>query len=305
MATIGVDLGATKIIAAIFGDDGLIISRTKEKTEGQGGSELGRLILSQVRKLMLEAFQAGIDIKGIGLCVPGIYHTSSGTVWAPNIPGWDNYPLGKELCGAFSGLGLSIRIESDRTCYILGETWCGVAKGSSNAIYLSVGTGIGAGILCDGHIIRGAADIAGAVGWMTLSGTYREKYRRCGFFEYHASGSGLVKSADEIESGRFKDAKDVIDAYNAGDPLAEDLMDKAVKMWGMASANLISIFNPGILVFGGGLFGPASALIPRIRKEAALWAQPLSMKQVTFAVSSLAGDAGMIGAGRLPLVELT
>ncbi|MFZ5428906.1 MAG: ROK family protein [Bacteroidota bacterium] len=303
MATIGVDLGATKLSAAIFGEDGLILSRTGIKTEGQGGEELGRLILAQVRKLMLEAFQSGIEIEGIGLCVPGIYHQSSGTVWAPNIPGWDNYPLGKELCGAFSGLGLSIRIESDRTCYILGESWCGVAKGSSNAIYLSVGTGIGAGILCDGHIIRGAADIAGAVGWMALAGSYLGKYRDCGCFEYHASGSGLVKCAGEKISGKFKDAKEIIDAFNAGDPLAEELLDTAVKMWGMASANLISIFNPEILVFGGGIFGPAATLLPRIRQEASLWAQPVSMKQVRFAVTSLAGDAGLMGAGRLPLVE--
>lgn len=300
MATIGVDLGATKLSAAIFGEDGHIIIRTDAMTEGVSGKEVGRLILRNIRKLLFEAFQSGVEIKGIGLCVPGIFRRSTGTVWAPNIQGWENYPLAEELAGAFPGM--NIRMDSDRSCYIFGETWCGVAKGSANAIYLSVGTGIGAGILCDGHIIRGAGDIAGAVGWMVLTGTYQEAYRECGCFEYHASGSGLAKCARKLAPGRLSDSRSVFEAYHAGDPTAGELVSKAVKMWGMASANLITIFNPGILVFGGGLFGPASGLLPQIRQEAELWAQPVSMQQVTFAVSSLAGDAGLIGAGRLPLI---
>jgi glucokinase len=301
MATIGIDLGATKISAAIFDAEGNIIFRTGSKLEKRTGREVGLLLTENIRQLNKHARMNDIQIEGIGLCVPGIYHHLTGTVWAPNIPGWDDYPLLEELKTAFSDKGLQIRIESDRTCYILGETWKGTARGCQNAIYLAVGTGIGAGILCDGHIIRGHGDIAGAVGWMVLSGNYDDKYRSCGNFEYYASGSGLVKNAIEIPNIRMSHAEELFEAYAGGNPVAKTIIEKAIDMWGRATANLISIFNPEIIVFGGGIFGPATRFIPRIREEAAKWAQPISMQQVRLEVSSLEGDAGLIGAGFLTL----
>ena len=248
------------------------------------------------------AISNDILIEGIGLCVPGIYHRHQGTVWAPNIPGWVDYPLLYELNHAFPELGGKIYIESDRTCYILGETWKGKARGCRNAIDLAVGTGIGAGILSDGHIIRGFGDIAGAIGWMALSGQYDEKYRPCGNFEYFASGSGLVKNAGDIPDVHILSAEELFEACSKGDARAIEIMDKAIQFWGMATANLISLLNPEIIVFGGGIFGPAARFIPRIRKEAEKWAQPVSMQQVRLEVSSLEGDAGLIGAGYLALI---
>jgi glucokinase len=270
---------------------------------------VGALIVDAARALIARA-EGGVD--GIGIAVPGIYHADRGTVWAPNIPGWDDYPLRDELREAF-GAAPPVTIDSDRAAYIVGETWRGAARGGRNAIYLAVGTGIGAGILVDGRVLRGARDIAGAIGWLALSRPFRGEYVDCGCFEHHASGPGIAKCAraliDEDPSydgplrakGEELATADVIAAHDARDPIATRVIDDAIAYWGMAAANLVSLFDPEIVVFGGGVFGPAARFLDRIRDEAARWAQPVAMREVAFAVSSLGSDAGLYGAARLAM----
>src|SRR5690606_9992924 len=106
-------------------------------------------------------------IVSIGISVPGIVRSEKNTVWAPNIPGWEDYPLYDEV-ESFSE-NIPIKIENDRGCYILGEVWKGNAKGTKHSIYLAIGTGIGAGILIDGDVLQGFNGIAGSIGWMGLS----------------------------------------------------------------------------------------------------------------------------------------
>ena len=130
----------------------------------------------------------------MGVSVPGIAHAEEGTVWAPNIPGWDCYPL-REVLQASLAPGTPVAIDSDRACSILGEAATGAARGCDHVIFLAVGTGIGAGILIDGRILRGANDIAGAIGWMALDRPYLTEYDECGCFETLASGAGIEKMA--------------------------------------------------------------------------------------------------------------
>jgi glucokinase len=248
--------------------------------------------------------------------VPGIYYSGRGRVWAPNIPGWDDYPLLEELEAAVDG-AIPVRVDSDRAGYILGETWLGTARGCRNAVFVAVGTGIGAGILVDGRILRGARDIAGATGWLALDRPYRPGYREVGCFEYNASGPGIVRVARdrlhedpgapsmlrEKEEERITTA-DVFAAADAGDALARGVIDNAIAFWGMATANYVSLFDPEMVIFGGGVFGPAAKYLDRIHEEARQWAQPISMPQVRLAVSSLGGDAGLFGAGHLALRAL-
>lgn len=249
----------------------------------------------------------------VGVAVPGIYRAERGTVWAPNIPGWDDYPLRAELCRAL-GAGTRVVIDSDRAAYILGETWRGAARGARDAIFLAVGTGIGAGILVNGTVLRGHADIAGAIGWLALDRPFREPYVGCGCFEYHASGPGLTGVARELMqdaptySGELRQLSeaglstgDLFAAYDRGDDIARRTLDEAIELWGMAAANLVSLFNPETIIFGGGVFGPAVRFLDRIHAEARRWAQPISMQQVRFAASTLGGDAGLFGAARLAL----
>ena len=200
-------------------------------------------------------------------------------------------------------------IDSDRACYILGEWWKGVAQNCSDAIFLAVGTGIGAGILTGGKILRGANDIAGAIGWMALEHPFQRHYKDCGCFESSASGKALPrrqgkssvkkKEYDGLLKTKSLDALtafDVFEAYENKDAVAEEVLHHCIKAWGIAVANLVSLFNPQKIVFGGGVFGPAAKFIPDIKKEAMKWAQPISMKHATIEASVLGTHAGLYGA---------
>ena len=305
---IGVDLGGTKVAAARFDTAGNLLSKEYELLDGATGGAVADKLVAAVRKVQTP------EVTGIGVCIPGIVWSATGTCWAPNIPGWESFPLKAQLEAAFPGI--AVRIESDRSCYILGEVWKGAASGCRNAIYLAVGTGIGAGILLDGRIIHGASDIVGATGWMALQPPYTEEYDACGCFETYASGNGIgaqarkalraakdyrgplaAKPVDEVTS------HDVFAALPTGDPIATAVIDKAVQLWGMAAANLVSLFNPEKLIFGGGVFGPAASLIPRIYEEACKWGQPISMRQVMFCASTVQGEAALCGSACLALKQ--
>ena len=319
MAVIGLDLGGTKLAGALFTRSGKIFQKSVVPLEGRQGRAVGELIRQELKNLLTAARAKRVNVSAIGVSVPGISYSRTAKVWAPNIPGWDDYPLRREILAALPDKRIRIVIDSDRACYILGETWRGVAKGCGNAIFLAFGTGIGAGVLIDGRILRGAHDIAGAIGWLALDRPFRREYVGCGCFEYHASGEGLAKVANELlarhrgrvaaKSYKVKrlqgykglTARDVFSAYDRGDPVAKEVLAQAVEFWGMTVANLVSLFNPEKIIFGGGVFGPATQFLGDIYAEAQKWAQPISIKQVKLQASKLGGDAGLYGAGCMAL----
>ena len=301
MAIIGIDLGGTKISAALFDEAGETLEKNYRLLDGASGSAVSIAIAETI--LTLRARRPDLPVRSVGICVPGIVYSQRGTVWAPNIPGWDNYPLRDDLKAVLNDPSVRISIESDRTCYILGEVWKGAAHGCANAIYLAVGTGIGAGILLDGRIIHGASDIVGATGWMALEHPYREEFIPVGCFEYYASGNGIGNQAKLLYADETKSSYDVFADYGE-DPVATQILDKAIRMWGMGAANLVSFFNPEMVVFGGGVFGPAVRFIDRIYAEARRWGQPIAMRDVKFCASQTGGDAALLGAAYLGILEM-
>jgi glucokinase len=313
MAVIGLDLGATKLASALFGPEGAIIECRDALIDGRGGDEVGRLIGEHVVALRAAAAARGMKVEAVGAAVPGIVHREAGTVWAPNIAGWEHYPLRDVLTAALAA-SCPVVVESDRASSIFGEVSRGVAHGCRHAIFLAIGTGIGAGILVDGVILRGAHDIAGAIGWMGLDRPYRELYRQCGGFESHASGAGIARMARELlheepgHEGPLRmhapgqiTAREVFAAYTAGDSLAARVVANAVECWGMAVASLVSLFDPEMVVLGGGLFGPARGQLDRIVAEARQWAQPVSFEKVEVRVTALGPEACLVGTGELAL----
>ena len=179
MATIALDIGGTKIASAIFLPDGSMLFNRKRLLKGRTGHEVGKLAAEILAKLLTIARRSRIQIDGVGVCVPGIVYSQTGRVWAPNIPGWENYPL-QEVLRTVTAPDIEIYIDSDRTCYMYGEMWQGAAKECHSAVFIAVGTGIGAGIIIDGHVLHGANDIIGATGWMALQPPYKETYDACG-----------------------------------------------------------------------------------------------------------------------------
>jgi glucokinase len=310
MAVIALDLGGTKLAAALFNDKDDILFKTNHSIDKRQGKEVGELIFQTTNELLNKTN----DVSAIGICVPGIAHARTGKVWAPNITGWDDYPLLEDLQRSVYNEKIKIRIDSDRACYILGEVWKGNARDCKDAIFLSVGTGIGAGILINNEVLRGSNDIAGAIGWMALDRPFNQKYIPCGDFEYNASGEGIVKVAKEMLASNVYNksvlksidpallsAKDIFEAYEMSDELSKKVIANAVEYWGMATANLVSLFNPEKIIFGGGVFGPALKFLDDIYIEAKKWAQPISIQQVQLQASALGSDAGLYGAGLLAL----
>jgi glucokinase len=308
MPYLGIDLGATKLAAAAFTDDGDLLHREATPLAGRTGADVGALIVQRVEEL-----GARYDCRATGVCVPGLYRAARGTVWAPNIPGWDDYPLLEQLRALPGGGRRAVAIDSDRAACILGEWWRGAAHGASDAIFLAAGTGIGAGILAGGRVLRGTGDVAGAIGWLALDRPFHRRYVQHGCFEDQCSGPGLVRVARDVMAGEPRydgalrraeeqlTAADIFAAYEHGDPIAERVIENAIELWGMAAANLVSLFNPELIVFGGGVFGPAINFLDRIRAEARRWAQPLAIEEVRFVASALGSDAQLYGTGRLAM----
>lgn len=203
MHVIGLDLGGTKLASAIFNRKGQLLEKRVASLSDRHGHAVGDLIVRELHALL----SLSSEVEAIGLSIPGIYRATEGTAWVPNIAGWENYPVRKRIQEAIGDRTLQIRIDNDRACYILGEQWRGDARGCTDAIYLAIGTGIGAGILSGGRILRGV----------------------------------------------------------------------------------------------GGVFGPATRYMSRIRGQAALWSQPTSFSQVEIVASRLGGEAGILGAGKLAL----
>jgi glucokinase len=315
MNLLGIDLGGTKLALAILTDEGKILNRQTILLGDRKGKEVGLLITESIGYLSDIAEANGTRIDSVGISVPGISRNERGNVWAPNILGWDDYPLLKEIrevCGE-----IPVIVDSDRACSVSGEFWKGNARDCRNVIFITVGTGIGAGILVDGEVLRGEHDIAGAIGWMALGRPFDDKYAGCGCFEYFSSGEGIARLAKEFLKNRKTcsgelekkwegniSSHDVFTAFQNNDPLATEVIRQCIEYWGMAAANLVSLFNPEKIIFGGGVFGPAIPLIPEISKEARKWAQPVSMNQVTIEASALGEDAVIYGAVYLALKQM-
>jgi glucokinase len=306
----GVDVGGTKVSSALFGPDGRMCARSKIPLDRENAEKAAGQVARVLRDLEDAAVREGGRIRAAAVCVPGIVYQTSGLVWAPNVPGWIHFPLRERLSEAVS---FPVLIESDRAAYVSGEVWCGATRGARDVVFLAVGTGIGAGIISGGRLIRGAEDISGAVGWFALNPGFKAEYAETGCFEAEASGSGVARRARRLletgassemvrlAGGRIADvtAETVAAAARLNDPAALKIMAETASYLAMGIANIVSILNPRIVVLGGGLFQAADLLLEPIRRDIKRWAQPLAAKDLQVVVSELGEDAGLFGCGKL------
>ncbi len=306
----GIDVGGTKISAALFTAGGRMFGRAKVPIAKGPAERPVRQIIGIIRELEALAQKRNGQVRAVGICIPGIAYAKSGKVWAPNIRGWDHFPLRDRL---EAKIRIPIVMDSDRSAYVLGEQWRGVAKGKKDIVFLAVGTGIGAGILAGGRLYRGSQDISGAVGWFALDPRFKEEYAAMGCFEAEASGGSVGRKARELleagepslmlklGKGKIENvtAETVVRAARAGDPLAGYVLDSAVIYLSMGIANIVSILNPEMVILGGGLFQAGEFLLRLIRKEFKKWAQPLATKRVRLELSLLGENTGLYGAGKL------
>ncbi len=247
-----------------------------------------RSVLEQLKRVA-RRFQGRVAAAGVS--VPGLAR-KDGTVWAPNLPGWIRMPLGRELERV---LGAPVAVESDRNCAVLGEAWRGAARGHDDVVCLIVGTGIGAGILSGGRLVRGPDELSGCAGWLAVTDDVKPEYRRSGVLESLASGPAIARLAGA------KNVEQVARAARRGDRRARRVLELAGRRLGLGVANMISLLNPRVVVVGGGVSAAGEMLLGPLRRAALTWTQPLAARRVRIVRSRLGARAQLLGAARAAL----
>jgi glucokinase len=302
---LAVDLGGTKCSAAVIDRKGRIVSRRTVSVDLRSPSGPVLQIL-QLAKSLVGDKKPNDAYVAAAVAVPGLVR-SNGTVWAPNLPGWKQMPLARRLRRS---LGIPVLVESDRNAAVLGECWCGAARGKSDAIVLMIGTGIGAGILSGGRIVRGAHELSGCAGWLTVTREEVALASEAGELECLVAGPAIARAAQkrlregeasslaQLDASKIT-AHDVAAAARQGDRLALDIFNLSGRFLGFAMANLISLFDPEIIVLGGGMAAVTDLYITSLRRAMFERAQPLAVTKVKIAVSKLAETVNLLGCARL------
>ncbi len=311
---IGVDLGGTSINVGVLPfDGGSILGMRSMPTESQHGAKfvVDRMI-DMIRSAMKDASrEANIPddgFIGIGLGSPGPLDRKTGTVIeTPNL-GWRNFPVRDLVSNA---IGLEAELDNDANCATLGEWWQGAGRGVRMLVGVTLGTGIGGGIVIDGRVFHGVADVAGEVGHMTIDSTGRKcNCGNYGCLEAYASGPAIAARAIEgLETGAPSllpsmvsgdlsriTAETVYEAIIAGDLYAKEVMRDTAKFLGTGIANLMNILNPEMVVISGGVTRAGEHLFEPLRTEVRRRAFQHAEETCTIVSSQLGGMAGVIGA---------
>jgi glucokinase len=306
---IGVDLGGTNLRTALLSSEGHILDKRKEETRASDGwhKVVGRLV-ENIQRQREFAVQQGLDVSAVGVGAPGVIQVDKGiVVKSPNFPDWNNLPLKSEL---EHQLKIPVFIENDANAAALGEQWRGAGNGIKSMILLTLGTGVGGGIILDNQIWRGADGMAGEIGHMTLI----PDGRKCGCgnngcLEMYASARGIVQSYSEelVNAGAADSAAksltsiQIYQAAREGNPSARRAMKFMGSMLGIGIANLINIFNPEMIVIGGGVKDAWELFIPSAHEEIMRRAFQIPAERTQVLPSQLGDDAGMVGAAAAAL----
>jgi glucokinase len=305
---VGVDVGGTNIVVGTVAQDGSeLLGVVSEPTRSEDGPDaVVERIVTLVRASMAQA--KGKEIAGVGIGSPGPLNTKTGIVLlTPNL-GWVNMPLRDRVA---AGLGLPATLDNDANCAIFGEWWRGAARGAEFVVGLTVGTGIGGGIVLHGDVYHGASDIAGEIGHMTIDSTGRRcKCGNYGCLEAYASGPAIAARAVEgVEAGaetalpdyvggnlKLITAQVVYEAAHDGDAYALEVVRDTAKFLGAGVASIINIFNPQVVVICGGVTLAGDKLFVPLRSEVNRRAFKPAVEVCRILPGELTGTAGVWGA---------
>ncbi len=311
---VGVDLGGTNIVAGSVAEDGsrVVAVRTgltlAEEGAGSVVERIVRMIGEVIDETLATTGASRSKIRGIGVGAPGPLDRKRGIViTTPNL-GWSDFPLRDTVAGA---TGLPVRIDNDANCATLGEWWQGAARGARHVIGMTIGTGIGGGIIVDGKLYHGSSDVAGEIGHTTIDVTGRRcKCGNYGCLEAYASGPSIAERAREAIAGDEHaflarmvqgelsriTAATVYDAARQGDEVALDVVRETARLLGAGVANLLNIFNPEVVVLAGGVTHAGEALFEPLRREVKKRAFRPAVEAMRIVPGTLPGTAGVVGA---------
>jgi glucokinase len=301
---IGIDIGGTSIKYALGREDGEILKRGNRPSRA---SEKYQIILNEISIAIFEmidyATAAGVKISAIGIGTPGAVDVSTGFLKGstPNFKFWRHVPIKSEL---EKKAGLPVFVDNDANLMALGEAKYGAGIGHKHIICLTIGTGIGGGIIIEGNIFRGSNFAGAELGHTTIK--YNGLKCRCGgrgCLEKYASASAMIeqfyKKSALQNSSINKDAinvKYIFKQMASGNSIATEVIDKSTYYLGRGLANFINIFNPTIIIIGGGVAEAGREYLKRIRKVAFTYAMDCARENVKIAGAKLGNKAGYMGA---------
>lgn len=290
---IGVDLGGTRLRAALVNTDGNILKRTEAATRASSGPDV---ILQQIATLVEEVSQA-IDhrqVCGLGLCAPGPLDTEAGLALStPTIDGFVDFPLRDQLA---QRVPWPVILENDAIAATYGEWQQGAGQKKNNLVYITASTGIGGGAVIDGRLIHGRKGMANHFGHMML--TQDGPLCACGnrgCWEALASGTALDKRAGTIG---FSNSREVFEASRQGNAKAQQIVDETAKWFGIGIVNLLHLYSPDCVVVGGGLSNAYDQLIAGISQYVKFAAMP-PFRDVPVVKAALGDNSGLIGASAM------
>jgi glucokinase len=306
---LAVDLGGTNIRVAVVSADGKLTHRRGVPT---GAAEGPDAVLERIVNLVREVADDAevLSEAPVGIASPGPLDPRSGVVFfTPNLPGWRNVPLGERVA---RGVGRDVYVANDGNCAALGEVAFGAAKGVSDLIYLALGTGVGGGVISSGHLIDGVRGLGAELGHsvVALDGP-RCTCGSVGCLEAFASGWAIAREGQlvattedgrailEAASGGPITASVIMRAAEAEDPAASAILERAGYALGAAVGSFVNIFNPELVVIGGGVAVLGEWLLAPAKRALIAHAFLSNREDVRFAMSALGDDTGLFGAAAL------
>ncbi len=314
---IAIDLGGTNIKAGIVDERGRLLEQSSTPTMAHEGPDAVVDRIAGAARELRSRVPGGLA--GIGIGAPGPLHPTSGLIYmTPNMPGWENYSLGD---GIKARTGLEVTVENDANCAALGENWLGAGRGARTMILLTLGTGIGGGILINGRPVNGLEMAAGEVGHTVIN--FNGPKCGCGnhgCLEAYCGTAGIISRAweylekpgtvsvlrDWVGEDRFKLTPEMLSrAAGDGDGVALSVLRETGRLLGVGIVSLVNLFAPERVVMGGGVAAAGEVLLGAIREEVRRHALPPANEQVRIVPAELGNNAGMIGAAALLLNPLS
>jgi glucokinase len=303
-----VDLGGSKILSVVADDEGRILGEDRRPTDAEEGPEAGlERIGASIEAALANAGLRREDLRAAGVCSPGPIDSARGVIpEAPNLPGWHDVPVCQYLAGR---LGVPTILENDATAAAYGEFVYGAGRGFRHIVYITVSTGIGGGLVLDGRLYRGASGAAGEIGHITID--VDGPLCGCGkpgHVEALASGRAIAREAQAVlarggspwlaqmaeEEGEVT-AATVQRAAEAGDPEACRIIQRAGYYLGIGLAAYVDVFNPEVIIIGGGLRHMGDLYLGPAREEMARRAMVEPLKAVRLVMAELGDYSGVMG----------
>jgi glucokinase len=309
---LGVDIGGTKVAVGVVDGRGKILTQGRKPMVASGSAEAGLDAVTNAIDSMLSS--SPVEVEGIGICAPGPLDPTSGIVLnPPNVPCWRNFPLVQKVSAKYS---LPVKLDNDANAAALAETLWGAARGFRYVFYATIGTGIGTGIVFDGSIYHGKTGAAGEGGHVSID--YRGPVCACGkrgCIEVLAAGPAIgVRARTKIAADPSRGStilrlaggeiaavtsETVGQAYANQDALAKEILLETVDVLTPWFGNIVDLFDPDVIVIGGGVAATLKPFFEEIRHRLPNWCVNPCASQIPFLMAHYGADAGIAGGAAL------